>query len=199
MIVFNGGSVDHYLSWKRYPQRAYDWDNYRFVAGWINSSKRTLDDDVLDPFQVEDDWFEIILPSLQLVLTDAVPPQHRDRAELTLKRLHLRDGEQVIELRQELYQRYQEGKLPLPLLREWAPLIARAVEKQMAQKRQQQQQKKRKPLLERLEEASTWYVPTLRFLVSETPVPEKLEAASKPGKPKSKKRKKKPTRRQGSE
>ena len=28
------------------------------MPGWINSSKGTLDNQILDPFEVEDDWFE---------------------------------------------------------------------------------------------------------------------------------------------
>ena len=124
------GTVDHFLSWKKHPQRAYDWENYRFSSGWINSSKQTVDDAILDPFQVGDDWFEIQLPSLQLALTDAVPEEHRARAEYTLVRLHLRDDERVIRQRQVWYGLYQEGTLMLDGLRKLAPLIARAVEKQ---------------------------------------------------------------------
>jgi hypothetical protein len=124
------GTVDHFLSWKMHPERAYDWDNYRFASAWVNSSKRTADDEILDPFQVGDDWFEIILPSLQLVLTDAVPEAHRARAAYTLDRLHLRDDERVIRQRREWYRMYQESELSLEGLRKKAPLIARAVEKQ---------------------------------------------------------------------
>lgn len=123
------GTVDHYLSWNTRPELAYDWDNYRFASGWINSSKQTADDTVLDPFLVGDDWFEIILPSLQLVLTDAVPEEHRARAAHTLERLHLRDDERVIRQRREWYRMYQEGELTLEGLRKKAPLIARSVEK----------------------------------------------------------------------
>ena len=124
------GTIDHYLSTKNHRERAYDWDNYRFASPWINSSKRTADDAVLDPFQVGDDWFEILLPSLQLVLTSAVPEEHRARAASTLERLHLRDDERVIRQRRMWYRMYQEKALTLEGLRRKAPLIARAVEKQ---------------------------------------------------------------------
>ena len=43
-----GGTVDHYLSFKNHPDKAYEWDNYRFASGPLNASKRTLDDTVLD-------------------------------------------------------------------------------------------------------------------------------------------------------
>jgi hypothetical protein len=119
------GTVDHYLSCENHPKLAYEWDNYRYISGSINSSKRTLDEKVLDPFEVQDAWFEILLPSLQLVLTDSVPPEERERAQFTLEKLHLRDGEKAILLRQEWYTLYLEGDLTLKGLEKIAPLIAR--------------------------------------------------------------------------
>lgn len=124
------GTVDHYLSCENHPNLAYEWENYRFASAWINSSKRTLDERVVDPFQAEDDWFEILLPSLQLVLTDAVPAHERERAAFTLERLHLRDDERVIRQRREWYRLYQDGELTVAGLEKKAPLIARAVRKQ---------------------------------------------------------------------
>ncbi|MDB9375893.1 hypothetical protein [Nodularia sphaerocarpa] len=124
------GTVDHYLCCQNHRHLAYEWSNYRFASAWINSSKGTVDDQVLDPFLVEDDWFEILLPSLQLVLTDAIPPQERSRAEFTLQRLHLRDDERVIRQRQQWYQLYLDGEITLTGLEGKAPLIARAIKKQ---------------------------------------------------------------------
>ena len=128
------GTVDHYLSCEHHPRMVYEWSNYRYLSGWINSSKKTLDEAVLDPFQVEDDWFEVLLPSLQLVLTDAVPQGEQDRAKFTIERLHLRDDERVIRQRQQWYRMYQEGNLSIEGLEDVAPLIARAVRKQLAQR-----------------------------------------------------------------
>jgi len=124
------GTVDHYLCCENHRHLAYEWNNYRYASGWLNSSKRTLDEQILDPFQVGDDWFEIILPSLQLVLTDAVPPHERQRAAFTLERLHLRDDERVIRQRRSWYQLFLDGKLTLAGLEEKAPLIARAIRRQ---------------------------------------------------------------------
>jgi hypothetical protein len=123
------GCVDHSLSSKHHRHLAYEWSNYRFSSEWINKSKQTADDEVLDPHEVEDGWFEILLPSLQLVLTDAVPPEQRGRAEYTLARLHLRDDERVLRQRRAWYELYQDRDLSLDGLRKVAPLIARAVEK----------------------------------------------------------------------
>ena len=125
------GTVDHYFSRKNYRHLTYEWSNYRYVSGWINSSKQDEDDKVLDPFLVRDSWFEILLPSLQLVLTDSVPPEERERADYTLRRLRLRDDERIIRQRRAWYGLYQEGKLTLEGLKQLAPLIAKAVQKQL--------------------------------------------------------------------
>lgn len=128
-----GGTVDHYLSYKHHRQLAYEWGNYRFASGILNSSKRTADDAVLDPFEVLPGWFEILLPSLQMRMTDAVPDAVRAKAEFTLRRLKLRDGERIIRWRQSWYELYKQGELTLDGLRRVAPLIAEAVDKVIAQ------------------------------------------------------------------
>ena len=105
------GKVDHYWSWKANPALAYEWSNLRFCSQWINSSKQTADGAVLDPHEVGEGWFRILLPSLQVVLSDTIPAEHRDRAAFTLHRLHLRDDERIIRQRRVWLQLYEEGKL----------------------------------------------------------------------------------------
>lgn len=132
MLDPTGGTVDHYLSYKHHRHLAYDWGNYRFAAGTLNSSKKTADDTVLDPFEVQPGWFEILLPSLQMRMTDVVPDAMRAKADFTLKRLKLRDGERIIRWRQSWYDMYKSGQLTLDGLRNVAPLIAEAVDKVLA-------------------------------------------------------------------
>lgn len=123
-------TVDHFVSVREDRHRAYDWRNYRYCAGWLNAAKQDLaSKDLLDPFAVEDGWFEILLPSLQLVATDAVPRKHRARAAAMLQRLHLRDDERVLRQRREWLRMYEEGELSLDGLARKAPLIASAVAK----------------------------------------------------------------------
>lgn len=123
------GTVDHFEPVDANEARAYDWDNYRFASAWINSSKSKRVA-VLDPLWVESGWFEVILPSLQLVMVTAKVPAHLQAlAEQTLSDLHLRDDERVLRQRRAWLRKYEEGKLTLDGLREVAPLIAAAVEK----------------------------------------------------------------------
>lgn len=116
--------IDH-LKAQGKDHLAYEWSNFRYVEGIMN--QRKLVNLVLDPFQVKDDWFEILLPSLQLVLTDKVPKSKRVVAEFTLRKLGLTDSEVVIRYRREWYSMYQRGELTLDGLRRVAPLIAAAV------------------------------------------------------------------------
>ncbi|MNR55994.1 hypothetical protein D3C85_1764770 [compost metagenome] len=67
-----------------------------------------------------------------VVVPERVPEPLRELAVKTLERLHLQDDERVLRQRRGWYRKYQEGKLTLDGLREVAPLIARAVEKQNA-------------------------------------------------------------------
>ncbi|MBP9203714.1 MAG: hypothetical protein KBG28_07115 [Kofleriaceae bacterium] len=129
MLDPTGGTVDHYLSWKNRPDLAYEWSNFRFVSHILNSSKKTADATVLDPYLVKSGWFEVILPSLQMRVTSKVPAAFKAIAEFTLKRLKLGDGEKVIRWRRHYYARYEAGQLALDGLRVFAPLVAEAAER----------------------------------------------------------------------
>ncbi|MEE3716051.1 hypothetical protein V2H45_04730 [Tumidithrix elongata RA019] len=129
-IPSGNGTVDHYLSKKNYPHLAYEWSNYRHAFSRINGCKQNYDTRILDPFEVDEDWFEIILPSLQLVLTPLIPQEFRDRAKFTLKQLQLQDGDWILQQRQYYYDAYKEGNMTILQLERDAPLLARALKKQ---------------------------------------------------------------------
>lgn len=129
------GTVDHYRSCKNARELAYEWSNYRYCNPVINQYKGTMDEDIVDPFEIGEDWFEILLPSMQLVATDAIPTDQRERAVFTLKRLRLLGGPEdnwVIRQRRSWYERFCRGNASIELLEEVAPLIARAIRKQQA-------------------------------------------------------------------
>lgn len=125
------GTVDHFVSVDADKSKAYDWGNYRYLDNWINSSKKKAEG-LLDPFDVEDGWFEILLPSMQLVMTEVVPPAFRAQVKETITKLKLRDHETLLRQRREWYRMYQEGELSLDGLRRKAPLIAAAIDQQNA-------------------------------------------------------------------
>ena len=124
------GTVDHFQPVNADETLAYEWHNYRYASGWINSSKNRCAA-VLDPFDVKPGWFEVLLPSLQLVARkDLIPEALHPLADETLKRLHLCDAERTVRPRRQWPKLYEQGHLDWAGLQELAPLIAKAVQAQ---------------------------------------------------------------------
>ena len=128
------GQIDHFVDIETLKEKgkgglAYEWTNFRYADGSIN--QRKLNARVLDPHTVRNEWFELLLPSLQLVLTSKVPENKRSLAEFTLVRLGLRDGEVVVRYRAKWFGLYRKRELNLEGLRAVAPLIAFAVERDL--------------------------------------------------------------------
>jgi hypothetical protein len=118
-------TFDHYLSCDNHRSRAYQWDNYRYVCNSVNSSKKRRDTEVLDPFEIEHNWFAVLIPSFQLVVTDHVPTEQKQRAELTVTVLNLSKG--FAAYRRQFYKDFLNGNASVKTLQAYAPLIADAV------------------------------------------------------------------------
>jgi hypothetical protein len=128
-------TVDHYLSKSTRTGRplTYEWSNYRLADIEVNRAKGTWDSRILDPFEVQDDWFEILLPTLELVaVEERIPLERRTDARFTLKTLDLGDGDDILAARLAWYEPFAQGMVDLQYLSEKAPLIARAVRKRLA-------------------------------------------------------------------
>jgi len=131
------GDVDHYLACgdregRPSPHRhlAFEWGNYRYASGTINSRKGNLDDAILDPCEVDEGWFEIVLPNFVLIPTDRLPEVLRGKAETTIEKLKLFNDHKIRFSRWEWYSRYWNNGNPLmDLLQNDAPLVAAAVKK----------------------------------------------------------------------
>lgn len=122
------GDVDHFVPCSERRELAYEWSNYRYADGRINSKKQgRLESKLLDPFEVRDEWFEVHLPSLQLVVTDHCPPELRQRAKSMIETLGLSHAEWLIEVRQSWLQMWEQGDISLAGLDVVAPLLARAI------------------------------------------------------------------------
>jgi hypothetical protein len=123
------GTVDHFKPVDVNESLAYEWKNFRYASGWINSSKSKRPK-VLDAFQVKSGWFEVLLPSLQLVaVKQNIPAKFHALVDQTLGDLHLCDDERILRQRRAWLRMHDEGKLNFEGLREMAPLIAAAVAK----------------------------------------------------------------------
>lgn len=130
MYIGTDGAVDHFLSRENDRERTsvYEWSNYRYISTTVNSSKQALDQAVLDPFEVQHGWFEVRLPAFMLICTELVPATYREKADFTIQRLKLDVGSKFIANRRQWYCNYLCSNLPMTNLREYAPLMAAAIE-----------------------------------------------------------------------
>jgi hypothetical protein len=124
-------SVDHFKSKDSYPQDAYKWENYRLVCGTMNGRKGKYED-VLDPFTLQEGWFELRFPSLQVTPNKNIEKEAKIRVETTIKRLKLNDYI-CIGGRKERLQPYLNAIYPFSYLRELAPFLASELKRQNLQ------------------------------------------------------------------
>jgi hypothetical protein len=129
-----GGTVDHFHAQRDFPEQIYEWSNFRYSDSEINSAKKPAwEGRLLDPFEVDDGWFEILLPSCQLrILEQLVPEAMRERVRFTVSSLRLDHGEKVVDLRRHWLEQYESQSMTIEALERHAPLVARAVRKRDA-------------------------------------------------------------------
>lgn len=85
-------TVDHFVASSTDLDLAYEWSNYRLASMTINRLKLDFDD-VIDPFEVEDGWFEIDFILLEVVPGKQLQPQVSERVRATIERLELWTGD----------------------------------------------------------------------------------------------------------
>ncbi len=129
MYDASGGSIDHYISQKTDEDLAYEWTNYRLAMERINKSKQNKDDQVLDPFDADDAWIDVQLPSMQYRTAKDVPEPFKGKIDFMLEHMKLINDEALIRPRRMWFNQYLLGKLTIEGLREYAPVLARAAEK----------------------------------------------------------------------
>lgn len=126
--VTGGASVDHMVPKARAWDRVYEWDNYRLVCALMNSRKGDAED-VLDPFEVSDNWFALELVAHQIVPGPEAIGEIRRRVEATVRLLGLND-EICRKARQEYTACYLAGEIRLDYLERRAPFIVRELRRQ---------------------------------------------------------------------
>lgn len=120
-------TVDHFCSKSAYPQQAYDWENYRLSCKIANENKG--DNDILDPFQIERDWFILDFPSLQVMANHNLLCEYeRILVNHTIYHLKLND-EYFIKDRLAWIRLYIEN-LDFSFIEQLAPFIAYELRRQ---------------------------------------------------------------------
>lgn len=121
-------TVDHFISKSTNPQLAYEWNNFRLASLRFNRWKQDFTD-VLDPFTLQEGWFTMHFPSLQLKPDELLPPDIQKRVTDTIARLRL-NGSICIRSRKRWAMCYRDGKVSFEHLQQNAPFLAHEIERQ---------------------------------------------------------------------
>ena len=126
-LVTGNATVDHMAPKSRSWDRVYEWSNYRLAAGILNAAKNDFED-VLDPFEVEDGWFQLELVGFQVRPAPGLPAEQVTAIDATIERLDLNRPE-LLERREELVTDYQSQDLTLRIVQRESPFIARELQR----------------------------------------------------------------------
>ena len=116
-----GGTVDHFAPKSLRADQAYEWSNYRLACSRMNSRKRDFSD-VLDPFDVKDDWFRLEFVSGRIFPNPHLSESLRQRVQETIDRLGLDDSDNR-EMRARHYQEYCEQEVTEVHLQKYSPFV----------------------------------------------------------------------------
>ncbi len=125
--VTGSRTVDHMAAKSRAWDQVYEWSNYRLASSLLNARKRDFGD-VLDPFLVEDDWFELELVGFQVKAAKHLDEKTRSRVQATIDRLGLNDFS-FRDSRERDAESYRDG-VPFKILMEESPFVARELKRQ---------------------------------------------------------------------
>lgn len=122
-------NVEHFRPKSKYPQDAYNWENYR-LACWKMNKNKGIYEDVLDPFTLQDNWFVIDFSSLMVFPGDHLTEHDARLVSKTIKRLKLNEDEDCIEERKKWIGDYVTGEITFAHLKKKAPFLASEIERQ---------------------------------------------------------------------
>jgi len=122
-------SVDHFLPKTSHPHLAYEWSNFRLANERVNNSKGNLPD-ILDPFQIEDDWFYMDIPACLLKPNPALGAVLRGRISNTINSLRLNQDDNYVQERCNILIDYARGDVSRGFLERRYPFLAKEVSRQ---------------------------------------------------------------------
>jgi hypothetical protein len=123
------GSVDHFLPKTSHPNLAYEWDNYRLASGRVNSQKANQIN-ILDPFQIQNDWFFMDIPACLLRANPALEKPLRAQISGTINSLRLNDDDNYVQERCNILMDFARGDISGDFLQRRYPFLAKEVARQ---------------------------------------------------------------------
>jgi hypothetical protein len=129
MFLPEQGTVDHFLPKTLNPELAYEWSNFRLAGGRVNSCKGNSVG-IVDPFDVQDDWFYIDIPACLLRPNPVLAQPLRSRIAQTIQSLRLNDDDNYVQERCNILIEYARGDVSLGFLERRYPFLAKEVKRQ---------------------------------------------------------------------
>lgn len=123
-----GGAVEHFLPKSLRPDRAYEWSNYRFACSRINSCKGTRTD-ILDPFEVGEDWFYLTCETGHIYPNPSLDEETRLKIQNTIDRLKL-DAYEHKKMRARHFQDFCTGQVTAVYLKRKSPFVWKEAKRQ---------------------------------------------------------------------
>lgn len=124
-----GHSIDHFKNKKQYPEKAYEWYNYRYVSSRFNSRKNQRK--IVDPIGLIPGSFVLNFANFHIETSDSIGDDaHTHLCEATIIILRLNEDENLITERSNYVLGYQIGEYSFDYLKKQAPFIALEIERQ---------------------------------------------------------------------
>jgi 5-methylcytosine-specific restriction endonuclease McrA len=121
-------TIDHVIPKSKCWDLVYEWSNYRLACSYVNAIKNDSED-TIDPFEVEDEWFELELVGFQVKSRQGVSLPNRIKIDRSILILGL-NNKPCCDAREEYVNNYWNGEIILSYLERRAPFIARELQRQ---------------------------------------------------------------------
>lgn len=120
--------IDHFLPKCTYPKKEFTWDNFRLTTKRLNS-KKWINILPLDPFDIEDGWFELNFFTFTIMANNELDDSLQANITKTIELLGLNNSN-LIDSRSRFWDYYNKQKIPPEFLKELFPYIWFEAERQ---------------------------------------------------------------------
>jgi uncharacterized protein (TIGR02646 family) len=116
-------SVDHFVPKSATPMLAYEWNNFRLSRKRLNHRKSNHRD-VLDPFTVSNDWFELDFRTFLIHARNGLPEPTASNVRTTISRLQLNADNDYVFERMNIVRQYCLQRVSLAQVAQRYPFVA---------------------------------------------------------------------------
>ncbi|NLR98873.1 hypothetical protein HGP17_18810 [Rhizobium sp. P38BS-XIX] len=132
MYLPEQGTVDHFLPKagdNGHPHLAYEWQNFRLAGGRVNTSKGDSID-IVDPFEVQDDWFFMDVPACLLRPNPGLGKDLKRKIAGTINALRLNQDDNYVQERCNILIAYAQHDISLNFMERRYPFLAKEIVRQ---------------------------------------------------------------------